>query len=118
LIALACVTGEIVAAHPMLDFGVTDDRFDRRASAQVALDVFGGASLLTGDIDLEAIVRRRVVAAVSPIGDDAGEAGADRRFNLGDDGRQSVAVIGVARQRLGVGDELASLGRWSVVAEP
>ena len=104
---LAC---EVIAAHPMLAFGVADDRLDGRAAAQLAFDLVGDAPLLTRDIDLEAIVWRRVVAAVSPIGDDAGETDADLRLDFGDDRLQRVAVIRIARQRLGVGDELAALG--------
>ena len=35
---------------------------------------------------------------------------ADRRLDLRDDGGQRVAVVGIAGQRLGMGDELAALG--------
>ena len=38
------------------------------------------------------------------------EVRADLRLDLRDHGREGVAVVGVARQRLGVGDELAALG--------
>ena len=55
-------------------------------------------------------VGRGVVAAIAAVGDDAREARADLRLDLGDDGRQRVAVVGIAGQRLGVGDELAALG--------
>jgi hypothetical protein len=55
----------------MLAFGVADDRFDGGAAAQFTLDAFGDASLLAGDIDLEAIAWRRVVTAISAVGDDA-----------------------------------------------
>ena len=64
------------------------------------------------------MVGRRVVAAIAAIGDDADKAGADLRLDLWDDRRQRVAVPRgkpegrprIARQRLGVGDELAALG--------
>ena len=49
----------------MLAFGVADDRLDRRASAQLSLDVAGDVPLLAGDIDLEAMVWRRVGAAAT-----------------------------------------------------
>jgi hypothetical protein len=54
------VTGrasEVVAAHPMF-FGVADDRFDGEASAQFALDIFGDAPTLAGDIEVEAMIGR------------------------------------------------------------
>ena len=56
------------------------------------------------------MVGRGVVAAIAAVGDDAGEACADLRLDLRNYGRQRVAVVRVARQRLGVGDELAALG--------
>src|SRR5271170_3561350 len=64
-------SGEVVATHPMFAFGVADDRFDGGASAQLAFDVFGDAPPLAGDIDLEAMIGRRIVAAVATVGDDA-----------------------------------------------
>ena len=33
---IALLAGEVIAAHPMLAFGVTDDRFDSRTTAQLA----------------------------------------------------------------------------------
>src|SRR5476651_1731837 len=56
------------------------------------------------------MIGRRVVTAIAPIGDDAREARADLRLDLGDDGLQRMAVVGIAGQRLGVGDELATSG--------
>ena len=72
--------------------------------------VSGDAASLAGDIDLELVIRRGVVAAITAVGDDAGKACADLRLDLRNDGRESVAIVGVAGQRLGVGDELAALG--------
>src|SRR6266478_360430 len=57
----------------------------------------------------ELIIRRRVVAAVSLVGEDALEGVADQRFHVRDYGGQRVAVIGIAGQRLHMGDELAAL---------
>jgi hypothetical protein len=102
--------GEIVSAHTVLCLGVADDRFDRRPAAEFAFDGLGDAMSLARDIDLELVVGRGVVAAIAAVGDDAGEVGADLRLDLRDHGGQGVAVIRVARQRLGVGDELAALG--------
>ncbi len=50
------------------------------------------------------------MAAIAAVGDDAGQACADLGLDLRDHGRQRVAVVGIARHRLGVGDELASPG--------
>ena len=61
-------------------------------------------------IDLELEVGRNVVAAIAAVGDDAREVRADLRLDLRDHGREGVAVVGVARHRLGVGDELAAFG--------
>ena len=102
--------GEIVSAHTVLCLGAADDRFDRRPAAEFAFDGLGDATSLARDIDLELMVGRGVVAAIAVVGDDAGEVGADQRLDLRDHGGQGVAVIRVAGQRLGVGDELAALG--------
>ena len=107
---VAMGAGEIVSAHAVLGLGVTDDRFDRRAAAELALDGFGDAASLAGDVDLELVIGRSVVAAIAAVGDDAGEACADLRLDLRDHGRERVAVVGVAGQRLGVGDEQAAPG--------
>jgi hypothetical protein len=45
------------------------------------------------------------VAAVAAVGHDAGEARAGLGPDLRDHGLERVAVVGVARQRLGLGDE-------------
>jgi hypothetical protein len=55
------------------------------------------------------MTRRGVVTTIAAVGDDAGEVGADLRFNLRDHGSEGVAIIGVAGQRLHMGDELAAL---------
>ena len=84
--------GEIVSAHAVLGLGVTDDRFDRRAAAQLTFDGFGDAASLAGDVDLELVIGRSVVAAIAAVGDDAGELRAGLGLDLRDDVRQSVAV--------------------------
>jgi hypothetical protein len=63
--------GEVVAAHAVLGLEMTDHRFDGGASFHVALDLRGDAALLTGGVDLELVIGRRVVSAVSGIGDSA-----------------------------------------------
>src|SRR5579862_5192840 len=102
--------GEIVAAHAMLAFGVADNRFDGGPAAQVALDLFRHVALLAREIDLEAKVRRRVVAAVAAIDDEALKAGAGLRLEFGNHRRQSMAVVWIAGQRFDMGDELTALG--------
>ena len=56
------------------------------------------------------------MAAIAAIGDDAGKAGADLRLDLRDDRRKRVAVVGIARQGLGVAANCPPLERWSVTA--
>ena len=46
----------------MLSFGVADDQFHDGASEQLAFDVFGDAPLLAEEIDLDAMIGRRVVS--------------------------------------------------------
>ena len=65
--------------------------------------------LLLGGVDLELVLRRRIVAAIAGIGVKPVDRGADQLLDRRDDGCQRMAVIGIARQRLGVGDELAAL---------
>ena len=102
--------GEVVSAYPVLGLGVANDRFDRRAAAEFALDGLGDAASLAGDIDLERVVGRGVVTAIAAVGDDARKACADLGFDFRDHGSERVAVVGIAGQRLGVGDELTALG--------
>jgi hypothetical protein len=52
---------------------------------------------------------RRVAAAIAAVSDDAAEVRPDLSLDLRDDRRQRVAVVGIARQRLHMGDELATL---------
>jgi len=50
------------------------------------------------------------VAAVSLVGEEALEGVADQRFHVRDHGCQGVTIIGIAGQRLHMGNELAALG--------
>lgn len=65
--------------------------------------------LLAGNVDLEPVLGWGVVAAIAP-GHDAREAGADLRLHVWQDLAERVAVIGIAGQRLHMGDELAAFG--------
>jgi hypothetical protein len=55
------------------------------------------------------VIGRGVVAAIAAVGNDAGEVGADLGLDLRNHGSEGVAIIGVAGQRLHMGDELAAL---------
>jgi hypothetical protein len=61
-------TGEVVSTHTVLGLGVADDRLDREAAAQFAFDGPGNAASLAGDVDLELVTRRSVVAATAASG--------------------------------------------------
>src|SRR3981081_1499310 len=106
---VAATEPEIVAAHAMLGFEMADDGLDSGPAAQFALDPGRHPSLLAGEEDPELVIRRRVVAAVSLVSEDARDGVADERLHVRDHGRQRVTVIGIAGQRLHMGDELAAL---------
>lgn len=74
---------EIVAAHAVLGLEMADDGFDGGPAAQFALDLGRHPSLLAGDEDPELVIGRRVVAAVSLVGEDARDGVADHRFRPG-----------------------------------
>src|SRR4051812_47252693 len=98
----------MVASHPVLVFEVTDRGLHGRAPAERAFDGSSEPSLLTCHVDLEALVLRCVVALVPGVGDDPLEASADGALNVREDGCERVPVIGVAGERLHVGDKLAA----------
>ena len=50
---VALGSGEIVSAHAVLGLGVADDRFDRRAAAEFAVDGLGDAAPLLGALLLK-----------------------------------------------------------------
>lgn len=84
----------------MIVLEVSDDRFCGGPAPQRPLDGLGAAALVAGDMDPEHhLVLRRIVAAITGVGDDLAEGGADRGLDGGDDGGQRVAVVGIARQR-------------------
>src|SRR5580693_450975 len=59
---------------------------------------------------LNLVARRRIVAAVALVGEDALDGVADQRLHVRDHGCQRVAVIRIARERLHMGDEPAAPG--------
>ena len=56
---------EVVAAHAMLGLEMADARLDGGAAAQVAFDRCGDAPFLAGDVDLEPVLDRGVVAVAT-----------------------------------------------------
>jgi hypothetical protein len=99
-VEVAVAVGEIITAHSMLVLGMAYDRLDCGAAF----------------IDFEFVVGRRIVAAVSGVGAEPLDGIADELLDRRDHLSQSVPVIGIARQRLHVGDELAALPCLRVVA--
>jgi hypothetical protein len=96
--------GKVVAADAVFVLEVADDRFDRGAASHLSLD--GGASCAASGRRCRScpVAQRGIVAAISGIDENALELDPDHRFHVGNDLCQSVAVIGVAGQRLGVED--------------
>ena len=106
----------MVATHSMLVLEVANYGFDGGPTPEGALDGGGQTAFLACNVNLERLLLRRVVPAISGVGDDLGQAGADARLDLGNDDCEGVAVIGIARQRLDVQHELAALQRLTGVA--
>ena len=97
---------EIAAAEMALGLHVADHGLDGGAASQFALDGAEDAALLAGDEDAARV--GRIVAAVSLVDIGALDLAAGELLGVLDDGPQCVAVIGIARQRLGVQHELAA----------
>jgi hypothetical protein len=56
-------------------------------------DLWRHAALLAGDEDPELVIGRRIVAAVSLVGDEALKGIADERLRVGNDSCQRMAVV-------------------------
>jgi hypothetical protein len=95
--SVAATVPEIVAAHAVLGFQMTDHGFDGGPAAQLALDPRRHASLLAGDEDPELVIGRRVVAAVPLVGEDALENYGDSALNLK---TSSISEIASAERQL------------------
>ena len=85
---------------------VADHGLDRGATSQFAFDDVEHAALLSGDEN--AVWVCGVVAAVSLVDIGALDVAAGEPFDGVDDGAERVAVVRIARQRLGVQDELTA----------
>src|SRR5262249_5519908 len=107
--AVAIAAREIVAAHAVILLEVADNGFDGGATAHLTADGLGDTPDLAADPDLEPV--RIVVAAIALVAMDAADGDTCKRFEIGDDGAECVAIIWIAVQRLGVQHELPALGR-------
>ena len=108
---IACRSLEIAAAEMVLGFHVSDDGLDGGAASQLALDGAEHAALLSGDEDTVWV--SRIVAAVSFVDIGTLDLGPSEPLGVLDRGPQRVPIIRIARQCLGVQDELAA-GRAGV----
>jgi hypothetical protein len=106
---IAGTVSEMVAAHAVLGLEMTDHRLDGSAPFHVALDLRGDAALLTGGVDLELVIGRRIVSAVSGIGDGALDGVADHSLHRRDNGGEGTAIVWIAGERCDVGDKLSTL---------
>jgi hypothetical protein len=82
----------IIAAHAVLGFEMADDGLDGRPAAQFTFDLGRHPSLLAGDEDPELVIGRRIVAAISLVGEEATSPSAASRTWRGssnDDGRRN-----------------------------
>src|ERR1700732_391051 len=99
---------EVVATHPMAVLEMADHGLDGGAASHLAADGLGDPADLSADPYLEPV--GIVVAAIALVAVDAAYRDTCELFEIGDDGTERVAVIGVAVQRLGVQHELPALG--------
>ena len=76
---------------------MTDDGLDGGSPAHLAFDLGRHASFLPGDEDPELIIGRRIVAAITLVGEDALYGVTGERFHVGNHGRQRMTVIRIAR---------------------
>src|SRR6202165_205610 len=93
----------------MLFLEMADDRLDGGAAFHLSFDGRRHATLLPGRVDFELILGRRVVAAVTGSGVEPFDRIADELLDRRNDGCQRMAIIGIARQRLRMDDELTAL---------
>src|SRR5262245_65146526 len=98
----------MVATHPMIVLEMADHGFDGGTTAHLAADGLGNTPDLAADPDLEPI--RIVVAAIALVAMDATDRDTCEPFEIGDDRTESMAVVRVAVQSLGVQHELPALG--------
>ena len=88
----------MVAAHSVVVLEMADHRLDGGATPHLATDGFGDTANLAADPDLEPV--GIVVAAIAFVVD-AARCNICELFEIGDDGTERVAVIGIAVITLG-----------------
>ena len=96
--AVAFVALEVVAVHAVLGLDVADHRLDRGAALHLPADGLGDPARLAGDPDPEFV--RIGVPAIALVHVDAAHLDAGQFLHIGDGRAKSVAVIGIAVQRL------------------
>src|SRR5215472_1646905 len=106
--AVALGSLEQVAAHAVLGLEMADNRLDGSAAPHLAADPGADPADLAGDPDPDPV--RVIVAAIPLVDVDAAGLDASELLQIGNDGAEGMAVIGASVQRLGVEDELATLG--------
>ena len=89
--------GEVIAAHAVIVLEMSDHGLDGGATFELASDLLIDPSLLAGGVDPELMFRGGVVTAVTGIGDDAIEHVAEECLHGGNDVRQRMPVVRVAR---------------------
>ena len=105
---VAFAAPEEIALHAVFGLEVADDGLDGGSASLLATDRLGDPARLTRDPDPETV--RVVVASIALIDVDTADLNAGELLHLGDDVAESVSVIGVTVQSLGVEHELAALG--------
>jgi hypothetical protein len=98
--------GEVIAAHAVIVFEMSDDGLDGGATFELASDLLIDPSFLAGGADPKLMFRRGAVTAIAGIGEDAIEHVAEEFLHGRNDVRQRMPVVRVARRR-DMGDELA-----------
>jgi len=96
-----------VSVQVAVGFAVADHRLDGGSAPQFLLDLAMDAAFLPGVEDPERF--RRIVAPVALVDIGPFDLAARERLGFLDRVPQSVAVVGIAGQGLGVEDELAAL---------
>ena len=112
--AVAVAALEMVATHSVVVLEMADHRFDGGATPHLAADGFGDTAHLAADPDLKPV--GIVVAAIALVAVDAARCDTCELFEIGDDGAERVAVIGIAVQGLGMQHELPAFDAVAGVA--
>jgi hypothetical protein len=76
--------GQVITTHSVILLEMADHRLDRGSASEVSYDLRCNAALLTGGVDFEPMLRRRI-GPISGIGDDALNGAADQLLRSRDD---------------------------------